>query len=78
MPGIGKVNLQDVVKSVLTAAVAAVIIYLKSSVDTGNFDIAMIDWGYVINVAISAGIADVVRRLGTTSEGKFLGVVKTS
>lgn len=78
LPGLGKVNLQDLVKSVLTAVIVAVIVYLNSVVQAGTFDPTTIDWAYLLDISLKAGCAELIRRLATTADGKFLGTIKTN
>jgi hypothetical protein len=73
------VEKQDALKSLLTgllsAAAGAVLLYLNNLVSAGNFNLADVDWGMVLQIAQGAIIGDLVRRFGTDHSGKFLGKI---
>lgn len=66
-----KLNLKDLISAVISAVIVAVLGYIDSAVD-----IFSLDWKAVLDVAIVAGVASLLKSLGTTQDGKFLGGIK--
>lgn len=79
MTPIGNINLQEVVKSGLTAAIAAVLLVLYNLVAGSTFDLFAVDWievgKTILNTGIAAFFADVGRRLFTDQNGKLFGKI---
>lgn len=66
---------QDWLKSFLTAAFVAVLTSLYAAAQAPDFSFALINWHLVLQVAITAGVGDLLRRFGTDANGKFLGAI---
>lgn len=69
-------NLQDVSSGLVTAILAAVFTYLAQAMNVPGFHFASINWAEIIRVALMAAFADLGISLGTTKEGKLLGMVR--
>ena len=78
--GLLKVNINDLVHAATSAVAAAVVIGLGSIVSQPNFDVFALDWGTVLHSCVNWGVAafvgSIVKSLGTTTEGNFLGAIK--
>lgn len=72
-------KLSDPVKSLITAMFAAVVVALGSIVSQPDFDVFTVDWSVVftliINVSVSAFIADIARRFTSDENGKLFGKI---
>ena len=70
---------QDLIKSIITSVFAGVIVAIAGIVSQPGFDLFMVDWGslvhLIINVSVSAFVADIARRYATDSNGKLLGKI---
>lgn len=68
---------QDLVKSIVTAIFAAVVVAVAGVVTQPGFDVFATDWGallhLIVNVSISTLLGDVARRYMTDSSGKLFG-----
>lgn len=77
--GMFKINLADVAKSAINAAIVAILIAIGGVMGNG-FDVFTADWQAILNVIINAGlgafVGDIVRRFTTDKQGKFLGIAK--
>ena len=59
----------DFVKGLLIAVLSAVLVAVQQGLSTG------IDWTQMWHIALTAGIAYLIKNLLTTSDGKFAGVL---
>jgi hypothetical protein len=66
-----KLNLNDVAKGAVMAIIAAVLTYFSNP----TLDFTMIDWNYVIHVAITAFAAYMAKNFLSTDDGKFMGKI---
>lgn len=70
---------QDLIKSIVTAIFAAVVVAIADVVSQPGFDVFATDWGalfqLVVNVSISTLVADIGRRFMTDSSGKLFGKI---
>ena len=57
----------DAVKGLVMAVLAGVVTFIYGSLGTG------IDWNEVLQVAISSGLAYIIKNYLTDSEGRILG-----
>ena len=67
MNKIYSLGLNDAVKGLVMAVLAGVVTFIYGSLGTG------IDWNEVLQVAISSGLAYIIKNYLTDSEGKLLG-----
>ena len=63
----------DFVKGAVVAIVSAVLVAVQSAIALGG--VSAIDWHSVLNIAIVAGIAYLVKNFFSTSDGAVLGIV---
>lgn len=68
-------NLKDVAKGLAVAVITAVVVYLGDVLQAPGFDFATFDWGSILNIGLSAGLAYLVKNFFSTNEGKFLGMI---
>ena len=68
-------NSSDYAKGLVVAVLAAVFAYLSSLLSNPNFDLMTVDWGSLMKVAITAGIAYLGKNFFSTSDGKVLGKI---
>ena len=68
-------NLKDVSKGIAVAVLTSVVVYLAEQLQVPGFDFALFDWGTILNVGLSAGLAYLVKNFFSTSEGKLLGMI---
>ena len=66
-----KLNLNDLYGAVISAVIVAIVGYLGTVTN-----ITDINFKEVLNVAFLAGIASLLKALGTTANGNFLGAIK--
>lgn len=66
-----KLNLNDLAGAVVSAVIVSVVGYLGTL--TSVMDV---NWKEILNVAFLAGIASLLKALGTTQSGEFLGAIK--
>lgn len=71
MSGLFRLNVNDLTKGVIVAILAAVLTYLQSP----TTDISSIDWGYLLNVTVTAVGAYLVKNLLSDEDGKVLGKI---
>ena len=64
-------NFNDIKGAIISAVVVAVIGYLSTVTSVMDIDIKQI-----LNIAFLTGISSLLKALGTTNGGDFLGVVK--
>lgn len=64
-------NLKDVSGAVVSAVLVAIVGYLGTLSNVMDANLSQI-----LNVAFMAGIASLLKALGTSSDGNFLGAVK--
>lgn len=73
-----KLGSSDVVKGVITAVLASLMIALAGVFNAPNFDILAADWGSIVhnmvNVAIAAGSGYVLKNFFSDSQGNFGGI----
>lgn len=70
-----RLNYSDFVKGVTMAVFAAVVTYLASVANAPGFDIATLDWQYLLKVAITAMISYLAKNLISDSDGKVFGKI---
>lgn len=77
--GFLKITKSELFHSALNAVVAAVIIGLAGVVGKEGFDVFSADWAGIahmmLNWAFAAFVGSVGKKLMTTKEGNFLGVI---
>ena len=64
-------NVQDVVSAVVSAVIVSVVGYLGTLTN-----IMDADWSQILNVAFLAGVASLLKAMGTDANGNFGGVIK--
>lgn len=73
------VDRKEVLKGAISAVVASVVVGLASIVSQQGFDVFAVEWSPVLhsmlNWAFAGFVGSLGRNFGTTSDGKFLGVV---
>lgn len=74
-----KIAGSDLLKSGLTAALAAILVAIANMATQQGFDLFAVDWkalaNLVLNVGISAFIADIARRFSTDKQGRLFGKI---
>lgn len=68
-------NFKDVSKGIAVAVITAVVVYLGDALQAPGFDFSTFDWGAILNIGLSAGLAYLVKNFFSTNEGKFLGMI---
>lgn len=71
--GILKLKLKDWINGLVTAICVGVLPIINTAVQSG--DITTVDWGNVLKIALYAGGGYLLRKLLSTTDGKFLGKV---
>jgi di/tricarboxylate transporter len=66
-----KLNWNDVISAVISAVIVSVIGYLSTVTN-----ITDIDYKTVLNIAFLTGLSSLLKALGTTESGNFLGAIK--
>lgn len=75
MSGFLKINTTDLAKGLVVAVLGAIFIWLAQVFNAPGFEFASINWGDIVKIAVSAGIAYLGKNLLSTENGKFLGVI---
>lgn len=74
-----RLNINDLVKGLSSAVVAAVVISFYGIVNQPGFDLFAVDWQAVLSLALNAGFSALVGYLGknflSNEEGRFLGAI---
>ena len=74
-----RLNINDVVRGLITAIFTAVIVTLYGAVNQAGFDIFTADWGVIASTALSAGFSAFIGYLGknvmTAENGKVFGKI---
>ena len=65
----------DFVKGAVVAVLASVFTYLAGIMNTPGFDLAQMDWQYILKVATTAFIAYIAKNFVTSEDGKIAGVL---
>ncbi len=71
-----KLKLGDVGRGLITAVFAAIVAWLYGVVNAPDFQIDMllsVDWGEVLKIALTSGMAYLMKNFFTDSEGKVFG-----
>ena len=69
-----KLNLQDVVKGLIVAVLAAVVTSLANALNAPGFDFVAFDWGTLLTVAMTAGLSYLAKNFLSDSAGNFGGI----
>lgn len=72
MSSIFNLNFKDVVGAVVSAVIVSVLIYIATLASP----VAEFDFAKAIDIAILTAVASLIKSLGTTNEGNFLGAIK--
>lgn len=75
MKKIGKLQLNDWTKGLITAVIAAVLTVLLELLKQKGLDITVIEWQNVGVIALTAGLSYILKNLGTDEKGKFGGKI---
>jgi len=79
MSKLGTLNWNDLKRGLITAVLAGFTLPLLAAIQTPGFDVFSANWSAIFTLAVngaSAGfVAYLVKNLGTSSEGKFLGKI---
>lgn len=74
-----KLDTNDVVRGVITAVIAGIVVSLAGVVQTPGFDVFTANWGMILGSAINAAFAAFIGYVGknflSDSKGAFLGSV---
>lgn len=76
--GLWTLKMQDLVRGLVTAVFAAVFTWLYGIVSMPDFQIGMllsVDWGEVIQISLTTGMAYLAKNFFTDSEGKVFGSI---
>ena len=65
----------DFVKGAVVAVLAALATYLAGVLNTPGFDLAEIDWQYILKIATTAFVAYIAKNFVTAGNGKIGGVL---
>jgi uncharacterized protein (DUF4213/DUF364 family) len=75
----GKLNSRDFIKIAVSAAFIGALLPIAAAIQTPGFDLLTANWGAILTLAVNGAIigfvGELVRRLGTNDEGKFLGAI---
>ena len=69
MSNIFSLNLKDVISSVISGGIVALLTFIGQSAS-----IFAIDWQQALSITVLAMVASLLKSFGTTTEGKFLGI----
>lgn len=69
------VNSADFAKGLALAIIAAVLTWVLQTIDTPGFSVSSIDWAEIGRIAMSAGIAYILKNYISNEDGKILGVI---
>lgn len=75
MSNLLKLNVRDLLKGLVVAVLAVVLGAVQQMVVAHGFDFGAYDWNSIVNVAITAGGAYLMKNLFTDSTGKVLGAI---
>lgn len=64
-------NLQDAAKAILIAAITAVLGGLQQGVSAHGLDFAAYDWGSILDLAVSAGSAYIIKNYFQDGNGQI-------
>ena len=70
-----KLYSHDYIKGAITAVLAALFTYLAGALQIPGFDLAQIDWAYILKVAFTAFLAYTSKNFLTAENGKIGGVI---
>ena len=76
MSVLGKLNSQDFIKGLVVTVISAVLTALMGILNSPEFSFASINWNEVVKVAVSSGIAYLIKNFASDSEGRVLGIGK--
>lgn len=76
MSVLGKLNSQDFIKGLVVTVISAVLTAFMGILNAPEFSFSSIDWNDVVKVAISSGIAYLIKNFASDSEGRVLGMGK--
>ena len=65
----------DFVKGAVVAVLAALATYLAGALNAPGFDLAEIEWSYILKVASTAFVSYLAKNLITDKNGKIGGVL---
>ena len=75
MSGFFKLNWQDLLKGVITSVLTAVVAFLYAFISNGG-DISAVGFQQLGGVALAALLGYILKQLGTSETGAFLGIGK--
>lgn len=76
---LGTLNSADFKKSVISAIIIGALLPIAIAIQTPGFDLFTADWRQILVIAFNGAIVgftgEIMRRLGTDSDNKFMGAV---
>lgn len=75
MSGFLKLNLNDLFKGAIVAAIVALLGALQQALNTQGIDVRVYDWAAIGNASLVAGVGYILKNLLTNTDGKFLGKI---
>jgi len=69
--GLFELNLNDLVKGLVVAVIAAVLTYFTQP----TLDLNTIDWAYLVRISLTTAMAYLGKNLISDSDGKVLGKI---
>ena len=70
-----RLNINDLVKGLVVAVLAAVVTALANAMNLPGFDYTTFDWGTLLSVAVTAGLAYISKNFLSDKQGKIGGVL---
>lgn len=68
-------NYADFAKGIALAIMAAVLSWFLQAIDAPGFSVSTIDWNEISRIAVSAGVAYLLKNYLSTSDGKIMGSI---
>lgn len=70
-----RLNATDVTKGVIVAVLVAVLGALQQAFTAHGLNLGDFDWAGILNISVIAGVGYLMKNLGTSADGKFLGTI---
>jgi len=75
MSPVFKLYQHDYIKGAVVAILAALFTYLAGALNAPGFDLAQIDWQYILKIAFTAFVGYIAKNFVTSENGKIGGVL---
>ena len=70
-----RLNWKNIVNGLVVAVGGAVVGTIGNTISTGGFDIFTYDWSGIGKIAITAGLAYLIKKFFSTEDGKTFGKI---